>query len=47
MPMFNVLMSSVDAILVPSIWWENSPLVIQEAFRGEAGLYCAPISEAW
>jgi len=25
------LMSSVDVVLVPSIWWENSPLVIQEA----------------
>lgn len=26
------LMSDVDWIVVPSIWWENSPLVIQEAF---------------
>ncbi|WP_372619141.1 glycosyltransferase [Falsiroseomonas sp.] len=25
------LMRSVNAVLVPSIWWENSPLVIQEA----------------
>ncbi|HEV7264997.1 MAG TPA: glycosyltransferase family 4 protein [Falsiroseomonas sp.] len=25
------LMRSVQAVLVPSIWWENSPLVIQEA----------------
>jgi glycosyltransferase involved in cell wall biosynthesis len=25
------LMSEVDVVLVPSIWWENSPLVIQEA----------------
>ncbi len=26
------LMSQVDWTIVPSIWWENSPLVIQEAF---------------
>jgi glycosyltransferase involved in cell wall biosynthesis len=25
------LMSQVDWVVVPSIWWENSPLVIQEA----------------
>lgn len=25
-------MSGVDWVVVPSIWWENSPLVIQEAF---------------
>lgn len=25
------LMQSVDFVVVPSIWWENSPLVIQEA----------------
>lgn len=25
------LMRGVDAVLVPSIWWENSPLIIQEA----------------
>jgi len=27
------LMSNVDWVVVPSIWWENSPLVIQEAFQ--------------
>lgn len=25
-------MRSVDWVIVPSIWWENSPMVIQEAF---------------
>ncbi|WP_062209722.1 glycosyltransferase [Aureimonas sp. AU12] len=25
-------MAGVDAVIVPSVWWENSPLVIQEAF---------------
>ena len=26
------LISDVDWVIVPSIWWENSPVVIQEAF---------------
>jgi glycosyltransferase involved in cell wall biosynthesis len=26
------LMGAVDWVIVPSIWWENSPLVIEEAF---------------
>jgi glycosyltransferase involved in cell wall biosynthesis len=29
------LMQHVDWIIVPSIWWENSPLVIQEAFAAQ------------
>jgi glycosyltransferase involved in cell wall biosynthesis len=27
-----LLMSRVDWVVVPSLWWENSPLVVQEAF---------------
>ena len=27
------LMARVDWVIVPSIWWENAPLVIQEAFQ--------------
>ena len=27
------LMADADWVIVPSIWWENSPLVIQEAFQ--------------
>lgn len=27
------LMSAVHWVIVPSIWWENAPLVIQEAFQ--------------
>jgi glycosyltransferase involved in cell wall biosynthesis len=27
------LMANIDWVIVPSIWWENSPLVIQEAFQ--------------
>jgi glycosyltransferase involved in cell wall biosynthesis len=25
-------MKAIDWVIVPSIWWENSPMVIQEAF---------------
>lgn len=39
----NRLMRSVDAVLVPSIWWENSPLVIQEAFRSGRPVICSDI----
>jgi len=28
----TALMSEVDWVVVPSVWWENSPMVIQEAF---------------
>lgn len=28
----GTLMQEVDWVVVPSIWWENSPVVIQEAF---------------
>lgn len=31
-PELPKLMRSIDWVVVPSIWWENSPLVIQEAF---------------
>jgi glycosyltransferase involved in cell wall biosynthesis len=27
------LMEAVDWVVMPSVWWENAPLVIQEAFR--------------
>ena len=37
------LMRSVDAVLVPSIWWENSPVVIQEAFRNGRPVICSNI----
>jgi glycosyltransferase involved in cell wall biosynthesis len=32
-----------DAVLVPSIWWENSPVVIQEAFRNNRPGLCSDI----
>ena len=32
------LMRSVDWVVLPSVWWENSPVVIQEAL-----LHCRPM----
>ena len=36
-------MSKVDWVIVPSIWWENSPMVIQEAFANGRPVICAGI----
>lgn len=36
-------MSKVDWVIVPSIWWENSPMVIQEAFIYGRPVICANI----
>ena len=36
-------MSKVDWVVVPSIWWENSPMVIQEAFANGRPVICAGI----
>jgi len=37
------LMADVDWVIVPSIWWENSPLVIQEAFIHGRPVICSDI----
>lgn len=37
------LMRSAHAVLVPSIWWENSPLVIQEALLNRRPVICSDI----
>ena len=37
------LMANVDWVVVPSIWWENSPLVIQEAFFQGRPVICSDI----
>lgn len=37
------LLMAVDWVLTPSIWWENAPLVIQEAFRGGRPVICSGI----
>jgi glycosyltransferase involved in cell wall biosynthesis len=39
----NRLMQSVHAVLVPSLWWENSPVVIQEALRNRRPVICSDI----
>jgi glycosyltransferase involved in cell wall biosynthesis len=36
-------MALVDWVIVPSIWWENSPLVIQEAFAHGRPVICSDI----
>ena len=37
------LMAEVDWVIMPSIWWENAPLVIQEAFRHRRPVICTGI----
>lgn len=37
------LMRAAHAVLVPSIWWENSPLVIQEALLNRRPVVCSDI----
>jgi glycosyltransferase involved in cell wall biosynthesis len=39
----ETLMGRVDWVVVPSIWWENSPLVIQEAFLYRRPVICSDI----
>lgn len=36
-------MATIDWVLVPSIWWENSPMVIQEAFANGRPVICSDI----
>jgi glycosyltransferase involved in cell wall biosynthesis len=37
------LIGNVGWVVVPSIWWENSPLVIDEAFMHERPVICSDI----
>jgi glycosyltransferase involved in cell wall biosynthesis len=37
------IMEEIDWVVVPSIWWENAPLVIQEAFRYGKPVICSDI----
>ncbi len=37
------LMQEMDVVLVPSVWWENSPVVIQEAFSNRKPVICSNI----
>jgi glycosyltransferase involved in cell wall biosynthesis len=38
-----LLMDQIDWVVVPSIWWENSPLVIQEAFAHGRPVICSDV----
>lgn len=35
------LMREVDWVVMPSIWWENSPVVLQEALIAGCGILCS------
>ena len=37
------LMAGTDWVVVPSVWWENQPLVILEAFRQRRPVICADL----
>lgn len=37
------LIADVDWVIMPSIWWENAPLVIQEAFHHGRPVLCSDI----
>jgi glycosyltransferase involved in cell wall biosynthesis len=37
------LLAAVDWVIVPSIWWENSPLVIQEALMYGRPIICSGV----
>jgi glycosyltransferase involved in cell wall biosynthesis len=37
------LMAEADWVVVPSVWWENAPLVIQEAFLHGRPVICSDI----
>jgi len=39
----DALMRGVDLVIVPSVWWENSPLVIEEALRNRRPVICSDI----
>ncbi|MCC6627623.1 MAG: glycosyltransferase family 4 protein [Chloroflexi bacterium] len=39
----GALMAEIDWVVVPSIWWENAPMVIQEAFLHGRPVICANI----
>ena len=39
----DALMRACDVVAVPSVWWENSPVVIQEAKRNRIPVICSDI----
>ena len=39
----DIFMQEVALVIVPSVWWENSPVVIQEARRNRRPVICSDI----
>lgn len=39
----DLLVQSVDAVIVPATWWENSPAIIQAAYRNRRPVICSDI----
>jgi glycosyltransferase involved in cell wall biosynthesis len=37
------ILDGVDAVVVPSVWWENSPVVIEEALARRVPVICSDI----
>ena len=37
------LMAEIDWVVVPSVWWENAPLVVLEAFRHQRPVICGGV----
>jgi glycosyltransferase involved in cell wall biosynthesis len=42
-PDLPALMAGIDWVVMPSVWWENAPLVILEAFRHGRPVICGNI----
>ena len=39
----GLLLAQADWVIIPSVWWENSPMVIQEAYNHERPLIASDI----
>lgn len=37
------LLDGVDCVVIPSVWWENSPLIVQEASMSRVPIVCSDI----
>ena len=41
------ILSEMDVLVVPSLWWENSPITIHEAFLTRTPVITAGIGGMW
>lgn len=39
----DALMRGMDVVVMPSVWWENAPVVIEEALRNRIPVLCSDI----